>query len=57
MNSEDSNFIIWVGVEVTDHPAAIDGKNHTLHASVFVADQIVTSKNMVLPNGFLIVFF
>ena len=45
INADASRFWIWVGVEISDHPATIDESIHQIHASVFVADQVVTSEN------------
>eukprot|EP00090_Calanus_glacialis_P002056 TRINITY_DN11545_c0_g1_i1.p1 TRINITY_DN11545_c0_g1~~TRINITY_DN11545_c0_g1_i1.p1 ORF type:complete len:1257 (-),score=209.03 TRINITY_DN11545_c0_g1_i1:263-3970(-) len=44
IKSDASRFWIWVGVEISDHPATIDESIHQMHASVFVADQVITKQ-------------
>ena len=49
--AKDSKFWVWVGVEISDHPATTDKSEHTLHATVYVADQVVTSKLLLKRIG------
>ena len=48
IDADASRIWIWVGVEISDHPATIEESIHQIHASVFVADQVITSENVAV---------
>ena len=41
-NGLDNIFLIWIGVEISDHQETYDGSYHDLKMSAYIADTIVT---------------
>ena len=46
-DESDSTFWVWVGVEISDHPATTAGSVHKLHVSASIADTVLTAHTPV----------